>query len=219
MSKRKNEEDGTEEIYCSAAVDKSKPKWRRFEDYYKICRDEYQSAWGYLYSYLNLIADMVQGRNKTVEAYIEVMLTQDVVSELMNNYVLYDMEMPIIRIMHYLYAESQRYYPIDRITRVLNYNTLEDNIRINCSQGEIRPKEALGSTMECLIRKLKKYGPIDPAKVAQNECLKVILDFIRETFLLGFWEEKKNVRRIFKSITRIIKPHANINYKEIREQS
>ena len=79
MGKRKNEE-GVEEIYCSAAVDKNQAKWRRFEDYYKICRDEYQTAWAYFYSYLNLIAVKTPGRNKAVENYIQVMLTQDVLS-------------------------------------------------------------------------------------------------------------------------------------------
>ena len=219
MSKRKNEDEGTEEIYCCAAVDKNQAKWRRFEDYYKICRDEYQSAWAYLYSYLNLIADMTQGRNKTVENYIEVMLTQDVLSELMINYKLYNVEAPIIRIMHYLYAESQRFYPIDKITRVLNFNKLEEAVKLNCTRSIVRPKEIIGPVMTCIIDKLKQYSSIRVQEVAKNECLEVILDFIRETFVLGFWEEKKDVVKIFKAITKIITPPQDIDYNEIREQS
>ena len=41
-----------------------------FPDFYKICNEEYPTAWEYFVSYLNLIADMVQGRNKTVEKKI-----------------------------------------------------------------------------------------------------------------------------------------------------
>ena len=66
MEKKKNEEEGTEEIECYAAFDKNQAKWKTFEEYYKICKGGYQSAWAYFYSYLNLIADMTQGRNKTV---------------------------------------------------------------------------------------------------------------------------------------------------------
>ena len=37
--------------------------------------------------------------------------------------------------MHYLYAESQRFYPIDRVTRILDYNSLEDSVSINCTKS------------------------------------------------------------------------------------
>jgi hypothetical protein len=57
-------------VSTEAAIDKNIAKKRRFGDYYKICKEEYESAWYYFVEYLNLIADMTKGRNKTVESYI-----------------------------------------------------------------------------------------------------------------------------------------------------
>jgi hypothetical protein len=31
---------------------------------------------------------------------------------------------PIIRLLHYLYAESENFYPIEKKRKILNYNTL-----------------------------------------------------------------------------------------------
>lgn len=57
-------------IFTEAAIDKNESKKRRFADYYKICKEEYPTAWSYFVEYLNLIADMTKGRNKTVESQI-----------------------------------------------------------------------------------------------------------------------------------------------------
>ena len=73
--------------------------------------------------------------------------------------------------------------------------------------------------MNCIIHKLKQYSSIRVQDVDKNECLEVILDFIRETFVLGFWEDKDDVVNIFNAITKIITPPKDIDYKEIREQS
>jgi hypothetical protein len=55
-----------DEVYTEAAIDKNILKKRRFGDYYKICKEEYTSAWEYFVEFINLIADMTKGRNKTV---------------------------------------------------------------------------------------------------------------------------------------------------------
>lgn len=107
IEKRKVEnEDGKQEIFVEAAVDKNVSKFRPFIDHYKICKEEYPTAWKYFVCFLNLIADMVQGRNKTVEGYIEGMITSDVLSSLLEEKEIYEAEVPVIRLMHYLYAES-----------------------------------------------------------------------------------------------------------------
>lgn len=62
--------------------------------------------------YLNLMADLVKGRNKTVESYVETIFSLDVLSELFQKYDLHEAEVPIIRLIHNLYAESERFYPI-----------------------------------------------------------------------------------------------------------
>lgn len=63
---KKKDKNGDEHIECKAAVDKNEAKWRKIDDYYKICKEEFPTAWTYFVAYLNLLADMVQGRNKTV---------------------------------------------------------------------------------------------------------------------------------------------------------
>jgi hypothetical protein len=111
-------------VSTEAAIDKNALKKRRFEDYKKICKEEYPSAWYYFVEYLNLIADMTKGRNKTTESYIETIMTLDVLSELFEREKLEEAEVPVIRLLHYLYAESERFYPIERKKRVVDYERL-----------------------------------------------------------------------------------------------
>jgi hypothetical protein len=47
---------------------------------------------------------MTKGRNKTVENYIENLMTLDVLSYLFEKVDLHEAEVPIIRLLHYLYA-------------------------------------------------------------------------------------------------------------------
>lgn len=75
-------------------------------------------------SYLHLIADMCRGRNKIVESYIDTTMTLEVLTELMTKEKLFDAEVPIIRIIHYLFAENQNFYPIDRVSRVAIYDKI-----------------------------------------------------------------------------------------------
>jgi len=55
-----------DQIWVDASIDKSRLKKRRFQDYYKICKEEYVTAWEYFVEFLNLAADMTRGRNKQV---------------------------------------------------------------------------------------------------------------------------------------------------------
>lgn len=45
----------------------------------------------------------------------------------------------------------------------------------------------LKRVLDCLQKKLKQYGPIDPSQMLKNENLYQILNFIWQTFNLGFW--------------------------------
>lgn len=93
-------------IYTEAVIDKNQSKKRVFGDYYKICKEEYPSAWEYFVEYLSLIADMTKGRNKIVEDHMSTMFTIDILSDLFEKEKLYEAEVPIIRLLHNLYAES-----------------------------------------------------------------------------------------------------------------
>lgn len=116
-------------------------------------------------SYMHLIADMCRGRNKIVESYIDTMMTLEVLTELMTQEKLFDAEVPIIRIIHYLYAENENFYPIDRVTRVCNYKKIDEEIKINSTKSQVRPIRLLGPVMDSLISKLKAYGPIEVKNV------------------------------------------------------
>jgi hypothetical protein len=52
------------------------------------------------------------------------MMTLDVLSELFENHELHEAEVPVIRLLHYLYAESERFYPIERKKRIVDYEKL-----------------------------------------------------------------------------------------------
>ena len=82
---------------------------------------EHPLMWEYYKAYLSLLGDMTQGRNKNVEKYIQKELPLDLLTELYVNYDLVDLEVPITDILHYLYAENDNYYPIERSVRMVRY--------------------------------------------------------------------------------------------------
>ena len=55
---------------------------------------------------------MTRGRNKIVESFMEVLFPLDILTDLFNNYELFEAEAPIIRLLHNLYIESDKFYPI-----------------------------------------------------------------------------------------------------------
>lgn len=69
-----------EDIFAEAAIDKNKLKKRVFKDYFKICKEEYSSAWAYFVEYLHLMADMTKGRNKLVEDYMKSLFTMEIMT-------------------------------------------------------------------------------------------------------------------------------------------
>jgi hypothetical protein len=115
LSKQKNE------ILAEAGIDKNMLKKRRFGDYFKICKEEYSSAWEYFVEYLELVADMTKGRNKQVEDYMQGMFSIDILTDLFVSYELQEAEAPVIRLLHNLYAESDKYYPIEKKKRISDY--------------------------------------------------------------------------------------------------
>jgi hypothetical protein len=65
------------EVYCYAAVDKTKLEFYKFSDFKAKCLEESEDgaklnslAWEYYTSYFNLLADMTQGRNKQTEQFM-----------------------------------------------------------------------------------------------------------------------------------------------------
>ena len=111
--------------------------------------------WEYYKAYLSFLGDMTQGRNKNVERYIQKEIPLDLLTELFVNYELGDLEVPIIEILHYLYAENDNYYPIERSTRIVPYNTIEEKeITVNSFKGEISPWTEMERVLNKLLDKL-----------------------------------------------------------------
>ena len=59
-----------ENIFVIASLDKSKQETLHFAEFYQRSQDENPSAWLYFVEYLNLMADLTQGRNKVTELEI-----------------------------------------------------------------------------------------------------------------------------------------------------
>lgn len=116
------ENDG--KIIVSASLDKTSTKRYVFRDFYDKCIAENPSAWHYFVEYLNLIADLAQGRNKITEMELSLTYTLQLLGDLFENEELHEAEVPIIRLLHYLYAESENFYPIEKKRKILNYHTL-----------------------------------------------------------------------------------------------
>jgi hypothetical protein len=45
-------------------------------------------------------------------------------SELFENYDIDEFEVPVIKILHYLYAENENFYPIDAEKRIVVYDSI-----------------------------------------------------------------------------------------------
>lgn len=59
---------------------------------------------------------------------MESMFTLDILSDLFEKYELYEAEVPIIRLLHNLYAESERFYPIERKKRISDFASLRTEV-------------------------------------------------------------------------------------------
>jgi hypothetical protein len=123
-------------------LDKSNVSHLPFKDFYEQCQEKNPSAWEYFVEYLNLIADLAQGRNKITEIELSKVYTLKILGDLFENEDLKEAEVPIIRLIHYLYAESEKFYPIEKKRKILNYNTLAanaDEISIHSTPSDIKP--------------------------------------------------------------------------------
>ena len=113
-------------IYVAASLDKISSQRYEFKEFYERCTGEEgnTTAWFYFVEYLNLIADLVQGRNKITEVGLCSIYTLELLGDLFEREELHEAEVPVIRLLHYLYAESENFYPIEKKRKILNYNTL-----------------------------------------------------------------------------------------------
>jgi hypothetical protein len=110
------------------------------------------------------MADMTKGRNKSVESYLEPMFTLDILSDLFDKDNLYESEAPIIRLLHNLHAESERFYPIEKKKRISNFDALQSEvIDAMATTSPVKPwNPPLERVLKRLQQKLKTFGPIDP---------------------------------------------------------
>lgn len=121
------------------------------------------------------------------------MFTLDILSDLFEKEELHEAEVPIIRLLHNLYAESEKFYPIEKKKRISDYDQMqeEEAIDIMTTTSEVKPwQPPLKRVLDCLKRKLSDFGPINPSEMLKNSNLYQILNFIWQTFNLGFWEKK-----------------------------
>lgn len=91
-------------IIVVASLDKVKQDRLPFSEFYERCQRENPSAWLYFVEYLNLMADLAQGRNRITEEYLKEIYTLKLLGDLFENEDLHDAEVPIIRLLHYIHT-------------------------------------------------------------------------------------------------------------------
>lgn len=66
---------------------------------------------------------------------------------------LYEAEVPILRILHYLYAESENFYPVERKRRIVNFKELSGDVQptIISTHSAIKPWDP---PLDRVLRKL-----------------------------------------------------------------
>lgn len=72
-------------IYVKSTLDKCTCSNLPFKDFYKECKANNESAWLFFVEYLNLIADLGQGRNKITELELNKYFTLEILAELFEN--------------------------------------------------------------------------------------------------------------------------------------
>lgn len=75
-------------------------------------------------------------------------------------------EAPIIRLLHNLYAESDKFYPIEKRKRISDFEALtNETIDVMSTSSEAKPwnSTALMKVLNGMISKLKDFEPINPA--------------------------------------------------------
>lgn len=142
---------------------------------------------------------------------------------------LHEAEVPVIRLLHYLYAESENFYPIEKKRKILNYNTLarsEDEISIHSTLSAVKPWDSpLARVLEKLLEKLKGYreSPISPVgeeNYRKNQILLTLLKFLWETINLGFWHSKECVKEILTDLLNLLRRSDEItSYEEVMIES
>ena len=131
--------------------------------------------------------------------------------------------------MHYLYAESESYYPIEKRRRLLNYHSIiEESISLNSTHSPEKPWEApLDRILNRLLERIKTFGPIDTkdaegtdegiaACYFNNRVLLTLLRFLWETVNLGFWNTKESAKEILNYVLEICKKGEHISYEDAR---
>lgn len=73
------------QIKITASLDKAQLQTLTFSEFYQQCQEKYPTAWTYFVEYLNLIADLAQGRNKITEIELSKTFTLRVLGDLFEN--------------------------------------------------------------------------------------------------------------------------------------
>jgi hypothetical protein len=68
--------------------------------------------------------------------------TLKLLGHLFEHYDLHEAEVPVTRLLHYLYAESEKFYPIEKKRKILDFNHLanaEDEIELHSTLSADKP--------------------------------------------------------------------------------
>lgn len=174
-------------------------KWRIFGEYYKSAIEEAPGTWKYLVEYINLLADLCYGRNKTVKNYLEKQFEPSVLIDLLKDPSINDAYVPVLRLIHYLYVEGSDYYPVLRINTIQKYDLITDEPTINATEAINKPwTTSMNKLLTELVSKIKTDKKIRPENPAENTKLYAILNAILTTIELGFWPRIEQLEEILK---------------------
>lgn len=86
-----------------------------------------------------------------------------------------------------------------------------------CTTSKTKPwNPPINRVLRVLLEKVRNFGPINPAKMAQNQNLFHILDFIWQTLNLGFWSSKEEIKSILADVLKILQKHPDIKYPQAK---
>ena len=94
----------------------------------------------------------------------------------------------ILRLINYAFVDTVKQNPIVRLSRLRNYNTIEDGVEINRTPIT-EDNKLLEKVMTFLQRQIEKFRSFQSADIKEKHFLETVLDLLKSSLISGYWQK------------------------------
>jgi hypothetical protein len=175
-------------------------------------------VWRYFYQYLQLLADISIHQNSENIKYIsQNIINYETICEMINSPVVKQIDKvcqqqdrrriinPLIRVVHCCYIDVQGFETIRRIAKVREWKDIDIKNVILKSHSTKKKNELvfIKKVLDFIVVYLREVQPTQDFE--ESRALGSLLDLLRGTITLGFWEDIEQFREIIPLLIKIIK--------------